>query len=105
MCRGNVRLELADLQDYLPIHYIHPLLYIIHVYHPYITCKVYLHNPTDEEVSYGTTHKNRIDPILAVHTTSCAARLKFTTYLEECVTYDVHFCNTVNVAIMQAKSV
>jgi hypothetical protein len=28
--------------------------------------KVYLHNPTYEEMSWGTTHKNRIDPIFSV---------------------------------------
>jgi hypothetical protein len=27
---------------------------------------VYLHNPTEEEMLYGTTHKNRIDPIFSV---------------------------------------
>jgi hypothetical protein len=34
--------------------------------------KVYLHNPTDGEVSYGTTHENRVDPIFAVqHHITC----------------------------------
>jgi hypothetical protein len=37
-----------------------------HIHLPDASQQVYFYSPTDEEMSHGTTHKNRIDPIFAV---------------------------------------